>query len=186
MKSQNEFQRYAIPQLQAAYRLAYALLRARAEAEDAVQDSYLRAFRAFAQFRGEDFRPWFLTIVRNVCYRQLQQRKRGFNVISFDEALVGRDGEEGAAFEVASEAPTPEQTLLTAGDVSQLQQLLSELPPALREVVHLREIEELSYQQIASATGVPVGTVMSRLSRAREHLAKLAIGLKEMDGKNAV
>ena len=186
MRKPDEFQRIAMPQLQAAYRLAYALLRTRAEAEDAVQDSYLRAFRAFAQFRGEDIKPWFLTIVRNVCYRQLQQRKRGFNVISIDEALAGRDGEDGSAFEVASEAPTPEQALLTAGDVSQLQQLLSELPPALREVVHLREIEELSYQQISSATGVPIGTVMSRLSRAREHLAKLATGLKEMDGKNAV
>ena len=186
MRKPDEFQRIAMPQLQAAYRLAYALLRTRAEAEDAVQDSYLRAFRAFAQFRGEDIKPWFLTIVRNVCYRQLQQRKRGFNVISIDEALAGRDGEDGSAFEVASEAPTPEQALLTAGDVSQLQQLLSELPPALREVVHLREIEELSYQQISGATGVPIGTVMSRLSRAREHLAKLATGLKEMDGKNAV
>ena len=186
MKNETEFQRIAMPQLQAAYRLAFALLCSRAEAEDAVQDSYLRAFRAFWQFRGEDFRPWFLTIVRNVCYRQLQQRKRGFNVISFDEALAGRNGEEASVFEVASEAPTPEQALLIAGDVSQLQHILSELPPVLREVVHLREIEELSYQQIAVATGVPVGTVMSRLSRARQHLARVAAGLKEKDGKNAV
>ena len=176
----------AMPQLQAAYRLAFALLRARAEAEDAVQDSYLRAFRAFAQFRGEEFRPWFLTIVRNVCYRQLQQRKRGFNVISFDEALVGRDGDEGSVFEVASEAPSPEEALIKSGEASQLQQLLSELPPALREVLHLREIEELSYQHIASTTGVPVGTVMSRLSRAREHLSKLAAGMKGQDDKNAL
>ena len=186
MKNQNEFQRIAMPQLQAAYRLAYALLRVRTEAEDAVQDSYLRAFRAFAQFRGEDFKPWFLTIVRNVCYRQLQQRKRGFNVISFDEAVVGRDGEVGSALEIASEAPSPEEALITAGDIGQLQHLLSELPPALREVLHLREIEEMSYQQIANATGLPIGTVMSRLSRARERLAKLVVGLKEMDGKNVL
>ena len=186
MRKPDEFQRIAMPQLQAAYRLAYALLRVRAEAEDAVQDSYLRAFRAFAQFRGEDIKPWFLTIVRNVCYRQLQQRKRGLNVISFDEALAGRDGEDNYYLEVASEAPTPEEALLTAGEVLHLQKMLSELPPALREVVHLREIEELSYQQIASATGVPVGTVMSRLSRAREHLAKLVLGSKELDDKNAL
>ena len=186
MKTRDEFERIAMPQLQAAYRLAFALLRSRTEAEDAVQDSYLRAFRAFGQFRGEAFKPWFLTIVRNVCYRLLQQRKRGFNVISFDEALVGRDGEEGAYFEVASEAPTPEEALIKSGDVSYLQQKLSELPPALREVLHLREIEELSYQQIAVATGVPVGTVMSRLSRAREHLAKLVLGANGVDGKNAL
>ncbi len=186
MKKPTDFQRQAMPQLPAAYRLAYALLRERSEAEDAVQDSYLRAFRAFTQFRGGDFKPWLLTIVRNVCYRQLQQRKRGFNVISFDEALVGRDGEERPGFDIASEAPSPEEALITAADVGQLQQLLSELPPTLREVLHLREIEEMSYQQIASATGVPVGTVMSRLSRAREHLAKLVIRLKEMDGKYAL
>ena len=186
MNSQSEFQRIAMPQLQAAYRLAYALMRSRAEAEDAVQDSYLRAFRAFAQFRGEDFKPWFMMIVRNVCYRQLQRRKRGFNVISFDEALAGRDGEDAYELEIASDAPNPEQALLQTREVSQLQKMLAELPPALHEVLHLREIEELSYQQIAHATGVPVGTVMSRLSRARAHLGKLVLESNGVDGKNAL
>ena len=186
MTNRDEFQRIALPQLQAAYGLALALLRSRAEAEDAVQDSYLRAFRAFGQFRGGDFRPWFFTILRHVCYRRLQQLKRGFNVISLDAAFVGRDDEDGMILDIASEAPTPEESLLRSGEVSQLQRWLGELPPALREVLHLREIEELNYQQIAQATGVPIGTVMSRLSRARQQLARLALGPQGKDGKHAV
>ena len=182
MDRTDDFQRIAMPQLQAAYGLAYALLRSRPEAEDAVQDSYLRALRAFHQFRGEAFKPWFLTIVRHVCYRRLQQLKRGHNVISLNEALV----DEGPAFDVASNAPTPEEALLKAGEVSELQNILSALPPALREVLHMREIEELSYQQIAAATGVPVGTIMSRLSRARAQVLQVVAGPKGMGGKNAV
>jgi RNA polymerase sigma-70 factor (ECF subfamily) len=182
MNRPDEFQRIAMPQLQAAYGLAHVLLRSRSEAEDAVQDSYLRAFRAFEQFRGEAFKPWFLTIVRHVCYRRLQQLKRGYNVISLNEVLV----DEGPAFEVASDAPTPEEALLQAGEALELQNILSALPPALREVLHLREIEELSYQQIAAATGVPVGTVMSRLSRARAQVLQIVAGPKGMDGKNAL
>ena len=182
MTRQGEFQRIAMPQLQAAYGLAYALLRSRPDAEDAVQDSYLRAFRAFEQFRGEAFKPWFLTIVRHVCYRRLQQLKRGYNVISLNEALV----DEGPGFDVASDALTPEEVLLRAGEVSELQRILAALPPALREVLQLREIEELSYQQIAMATGVPVGTVMSRLSRARVQVLQIVAGLKGMDDKNAL
>ena len=186
MINRDEFQRIALPQLQAAYGLAFALLRSRAEAEDAVQDSYLRALRAFGQFRGGDFRPWFFTILRHVCYRRLQQLKRGYNVVSLDAAFVGHDDEEGSMVEIASDGPTPEEALLKAGDVSQLEHWLKQLPPALREVLHLREIEELSYQQIAQATGVPIGTVMSRLSRARVQLARLALGPQGKDGKHAV
>ena len=182
MNRPDEFQRIAMPQLQAAYGLAYALLRSKPEAEDAVQDSCLRALRAFHQFRGEAFKPWFLTIVRHVCYRRLQQLKRGHNVISLNEALV----DEGQSFDVASDAPTPEEALVQAGEVSELQKILAALPPALREVLHLREIEELSYQQIATATGVPIGTVMSRLSRARVQVLQIVAGPKGMDGKNAL
>src|ERR1700759_3831219 len=100
ISTSGDFQRMAMPQLQAAYRLAHALLRSSAEAEDAVQDSYLRAFRARAQFRGGDFKPWFLTIARNVCYRQLQNRKRSFNVISLDEVLSAPGDEEQHGFDV--------------------------------------------------------------------------------------
>jgi RNA polymerase sigma-70 factor (ECF subfamily) len=175
-----------MPHLQAAYRLSYALLRSRVEAEDAVQDSYLRAFRAIAQFRGDDFKPWFLTIVRNVCYRQLQNRRRSFNVISLDQGLTG-DGEEDAqALDVASDAPTPEEALARAQEHVQLHRALAQLPAGLGEILHLREIEELSYQDIASMLGIPMGTVMSRLSRAREKLAALVLGNAPRSAKNAL
>ncbi len=186
MNTVEEFETLALPHLRAAYQLAYALLRRPAEAEDAVQDSYLQAFRARQQFRGESFRAWFLTIVRHVCYRQLQNRKRAFNVISLDEARVGARTEDDFERQFASPGPSPEDNVIHAADVQNLRRVLFQMPPALREILELRELEELSYQDISQVIGAPVGTVMSRLSRARAELQRLfALGQKQ-DSKNGL
>jgi RNA polymerase sigma-70 factor (ECF subfamily) len=164
------FSRDVLVHMPAAYNLAYLLLRARMDAEDAVQDAMIRAYRAFGQLKGDAAKPWLLAIVRNVCYRRLQERKRAGNVISLDEALVS--GSQ-SGFSESWMTPTPrnpEELAALASDRSVLETALNGLPHAFREVIVLREIEELSYAQIADVIGAPIGTVMSRLSRARESL----------------
>jgi RNA polymerase sigma factor (sigma-70 family) len=180
------FERRVLVHLPAAYNLAWLLLRSDAEAEDAVQDATVRAYRAFHQLRGEAAKPWLLAIVRNVCYRRLQQRKRAGNVISLDEAMV--PGALGPADDLAfaSRERSPEQAVLRAADVSMLHGAIERLPPVFREVIILREIEELSYREIADVIGAPIGTVMSRLARAREELRSTMTRLMNEDDGHAV
>jgi RNA polymerase sigma-70 factor, ECF subfamily len=179
-----KFEQQALPHMDAAYNLAFCLLRGRADADDAVQDAYVRAYRAFHQLQAEDIKPWLLTIVRNVCYRRLQERRRHGNVISLDEALGPRAG-GSAGIEFASKEPSPEQAAIDASDQSMLNQAIGALPPVFREVIVLREIEELSYREIADIIGAPVGTVMSRLSRARAELRALMTKLMNQAGSTA-
>jgi RNA polymerase sigma-70 factor, ECF subfamily len=184
--SRSEFEKMAMPHLRAAYQLAFALLRSKADAEDAVNDSYVRAFRAIGQLQGASIKPWLLTIVRNVCYRYMQQRQRTRNVISLDEALASRGGDEDGEWQIPSDEPSPEQAALNASNEALLGRLLSGLAPVFREVIVLREIEGLSYREIADITGTPQGTVMSRLSRARSELLKLAQHHQRTESKNAL
>ena len=148
--------------------LAYWIVRSRADAEDVVQDAYLRAWRAFAGWRGDDIRPWFYAIVRNVAYRRLSDRQRGSNVISLDVALSGT--QDAVPLEIASDVPSAEDLLISADTVAQVRTALADLPPIFREVLVLREIEGMSYREIAVITGTVIGTVMSRLARGREDL----------------
>jgi RNA polymerase sigma factor (sigma-70 family) len=159
--------------MEAAYNLAFWLLRGRADAEDVVQDAYLRAYRAFASFEGEHIRPWLLKIVRNVAFRRLSDQKRTSNVISFDAAVSDRSGGESPALQVAAEGPSAEEVMIGLGEQALVKRALAQLAPIFREVVVLREMEALSYQEIAELTGVPIGTVMSRLSRARAELRQM-------------
>ena len=182
MKDRAKFERQALIHMDAAYNVARWLLQTPADAEDAVQDAYLRAYRAFDQCQGQDAKPWLLTIVRNVCYRRLQERRRGGNVISLDEAL----GPNLPVADIASRAPSPEQSAIGSSDQSLLSEAIASLPPVFREVLVLREIEELSYREIADVTGAPVGTVMSRLSRARAELRTRVARLMERDDSNAL
>ena len=168
-----EFERLALAHLDAAYNLAFWLLRSRADAEDAVQDAYLRAWRGFGNFQGGDIRPWLLKIVRNVALRKLGDRARAANVIPFDAALSDRTDGERAALQVAADAPSAEDALVSAGEQAMVRAALAELAPTFREAIVLREIEALSYREIAGLTGVPIGTVMSRLARARAELRKI-------------
>jgi RNA polymerase sigma-70 factor (ECF subfamily) len=184
MVAKTPFEELVTPHLQAAFNLAYWIVRSREEAEDVVQDAYLRAFRAFAGFRGAAAKPWLLAIVRNVAYRALQKRKRSATVIFFSEDLKHRDRE--AVSEAASAEPSAESLLLAADERQRLLSALAGLSVDYREVLVLRELEEMSYSEIAEAIAAPVGTVMSRLSRARAELRELWALQLAKDEPNAV
>src|SRR4051812_18425025 len=156
-----------MPHLDAAYNLARWLTRREHDAEDVVQESYLRAFNAFDQFHGGDARCWLLTIVRNTCYTWLARNRQRAPAASFDEAL----------HDVASCDFDPQNIFQKQIDRDELKRCLEDLPVEFREVLILREFEGLSYQQVASVANLPVGTVMSRLARARARLAG-ALGAK--------
>jgi RNA polymerase sigma-70 factor (ECF subfamily) len=167
----DRFAEVVLPHLDAAYNLARWLLRNDADAEDVVQDSYVRALRYFGGYRGGDARAWLLTIVRNACYRWLHSNRAGAAVTAFDEEIhSGR-----------VEAPNPETILLKRADSHVLELAMSQLPVRFREVLVLRELEGLSYREIADVVGVPMGTVMSSLSRARERFRQTVIDLTKHD-----
>ena len=164
------FQDLFIPHLDAAYNLARYLSRDADAAQDIVQEAYLRAFRAFDGYRGGDPRSWLLAIVRN-CYRawagqQRREHARRAETMAQDEP----DGGGGAVRleEIADpDLETAEDALVRQGDVAVVRRIIKALPEPYREVLVLRELEELGYRQIAEIVEVPIGTVMSRLARAR-------------------
>ena len=184
MSSLPRFEQLALKHLEAAYNLAFWLVRSRPDAEDVVQDAYLRALRAFQNFHGEDMRPWLLAIVRHTAYRWLNNRRRAGNVISIEEAYEAATTRAPA--EPADHAPNAEARLIGAVEQDYVVRALAELPPTFREVVVLREIEGLSYRDIAKVTGVPIGTVMSRLARGRRDLRQALIQLLAKDEPNAL
>ena len=165
-REQAEFARIALPHLDAAYNLAHWLVRDAAAAEDVVQDAMLRALRYFASFRGDNPRAWLLQIVRNAAMTRIERTAR-----SREQPLQAEAG--GVHEHLADAAPDPEATMAHREDLSRLERMLGALPTDLRECVVLRELEEMSYRDIARVTGVPVGTVMSRLFRARQALLRL-------------
>ena len=154
------FEHTVLLHLDAAYNLARWLTRNDHDAEDVVQEAYLRAWKFFSGFHGGDSRPWLLTIVRRTCYTWLQQNRAHELVTAFDE--------EHHSLESADS--NPETLLLQRINAEVLRQALDALPVEFREVVVLREMEGLSYKDIAAITDVPQGTVMSRLARARKRL----------------
>ena len=153
------FEIFVLPHMAAAYNLARWLTRNEHDAEDVVQEAYLRAYRFFDGYHGGDCRSWLLTIVRNTCYTWLQQNRRASTPL--DEDLPD------------STETSPEALLLRNVDAAMLRQALEELPLEFREAIVLREFEGLSYKDISSITCVPLGTVMSRLARARQRLQKM-------------
>jgi RNA polymerase sigma-70 factor, ECF subfamily len=159
------FRDAALPYLDDAFTLARYLMRNAADAEDAVQECYLRALRHFDSYRGPAMKPWLLTILRNVCNAEFA--RRGRHDASLDDAE-----DEAAQQQPLWQEPqaSPEALLLQQHDGETIGRLIGALPQAFREVIVLREINELSYQDIAQVAGVPVGTVMSRLARARAML----------------
>jgi RNA polymerase sigma-70 factor (ECF subfamily) len=154
------FEQVVLPHLDAAHNLARWLTRNDHDAEDVVQEAYLRAFRFFGSFHGVDGRAWLLAIVRNTCYTWLEKNRPPEPTVSFDEEL-----HSGAATSFVPEAP-----MVRDEQGETLRQALDELPREFREVIVLRELEGLPYKEIATITGVPLGTVMSRLARGRERL----------------
>jgi len=155
------FERMVLPHLDAAYNLARWLTRNDHDAEDVLQDAMLRAFRHFAGLRGEA-RPWLLAVVRNACWSWLQAN-RPADIEPLDDALAD------------DALPGPEAALARALDRRMLNEALAALPAQFREALILRELEDLSYGDIARITGAPIGTVMSRLSRARQALSNATL-----------
>lgn len=158
-KTSVEFERVFLPHLDAAYNLARLLLRDAQDAEDVVQESYLRALRAFATFRGESGRPWLLAIVRNTAFTWLRANRARTDHTQYREEIHVSGG------------ITPEAETLGKERSRAIEQCVEQLPWDFREAIVLREMEQLSYSEIAEITGVPRGTVMSRLSRARARLS---------------
>jgi RNA polymerase sigma factor (sigma-70 family) len=166
----NSFEQVVMPHLNAAYNLAHWLMRDPTLAEDIVQDAVLRALTYFASYKGGDPRAWLLRIVRNTAYAGLTARRRGV-ATSLDDAGLSADGEP-LTMEIADLADDPEMALTRTQGLATLDQALAALPAELRECLVLHELEELSYKEVAHITGVPIGTVMSRLWRARQALMR--------------
>lgn len=158
-----------LPHLASAHSLAFWLLKHSHDAEDAVQDSYLRAYKGFRNWNGDNALAWILRIVRNTCMTRLQSRSRSNNVVHLD--TVTGEGEQGWLDGALVDGPiAPEAALIGVAEQQTVRHAVGRLAPEFREVIILREFEDLSYSQIAEITEVPIGTVMSRLSRARRQL----------------
>lgn len=157
------FEEIALPHLAAAYNLARWLLHNDEDAEDVVQESFLRAFKSFNGYYGGNSRAWLLTIVRNTCYTWLQKNRQRSVTESLDDNLD----------EIEPDFADPEMLLLRSTNGQIVREALQELPVEFREVVVLREMEALSYKEIAEVVDLPLGTVMSRLARGRKRLHTL-------------
>jgi RNA polymerase sigma-70 factor, ECF subfamily len=158
------FDETILPHLDAAHNLARWLLRGNGDAEDVVQEACLRAFRYFGSFRGGNARAWLLRIVRTTAFRWLEDGRAQQRTTEFNEELHSE----------SSGALDPEAVLLKRADTQLLEEAMHHLPPRLREVLVLRELEGLSYKEIAKVIGIPTGTVMSSLFRARERFHRAA------------
>jgi len=154
------FEVLVLPHLDAAYNLARWLTRNDQDAQDVVQDASMRAMRYFGGFRGDQARPWWLQIVRHTCYAWLKEN-RPAEVVAFD------DDEDAWRELAAPAADEPHAIAVRNADRAQINQAIAALPIAYREVLVLRELEDLPYKDIARIADIPVGTVMSRLARAR-------------------
>jgi RNA polymerase sigma-70 factor (ECF subfamily) len=157
---QARFQNLIMPHLDAAYNLAHWLIRNTSDAEDVVQEAFLRAFKFLDGFRGGNSRAWLLSIVRNASYDWLRANRKNNEMIEFDEELHR---------ETFAESP---ETLTETTQHQVIRKAIEELPVGYREVTILRELEGVSYKEIAQIVKVPVGTVMSRLARARNQLQR--------------
>ena len=166
-RRQGRFEAVVLPHLDAGYALARWLTRNDADAADVVQEASLRAFRYFDSYREGDAKSWFLRIVRRTCYDWLE-RNRPADVVPIES-----EADEGGPFHPPLRAVVDADALLQSrSDLRRLDRLIEDLPPPLREAIVLRELHELDYRQIAEVTGVPIGTVMSRLHRARAALRR--------------
>jgi RNA polymerase sigma factor (sigma-70 family) len=167
----NTFERAVLPHLDAAYNLARWLTHNAQDAEDVVQEAYMRALRFFPSFHGGNARAWLLSIVRNTCFTWLHANRPLQTAAEFDENLASPD----------SRAQNPEELVLHTDTSTLVRKALEKLPPHFREILVLRELEGLSYREIAAITGTPAGTVMSSLSRARQRLRQTLTSLAPVD-----
>ena len=161
------FRDAALPYIDDVFALARYLMRNAEDAEDMVQECYLRAFQHFESYRGPAMKPWLLAILRNACYSEFT--RRGKREVSLDDPW---DNDHTAEQMPIWQGPStsPDVSLIRAHDDETIRRLIATLPQPFREVIVLREVNDLSYQEIAEVAGVPIGTVMSRLARARSML----------------
>src|SRR5471030_1516213 len=157
--SQSDFEQVFLLHLDAAYNLARWLLRNDQDAEDAVQEAYMRAYKAFARFRGGDGKAWFMTILRNVCYTMIKKLRSHETPEPFDEEIHQPVDESGM-----------QEALRQKANAESLHGALEKLPDEFREIIALHDLEGFAYKEIAVVAGIPIGTVMSRLARARGRL----------------
>jgi RNA polymerase sigma factor (sigma-70 family) len=176
-RSKRDFERLFLPHLDRAYALARWLVRQPADAEDMVQEAYLKAFKSFPSYAGGDSGAYLLAIVRNTCLSRLRRLKVERNVIALRprQGLEDDfdDGFDDGLENIADRAPGLEEALDARHERARVREAIFALPETFREIIVLREFEELSYAEIAAITGMPIGTVMSRLSRARSRLREL-------------
>jgi RNA polymerase sigma factor (sigma-70 family) len=170
------FEEAVLPHLDAAFNLARWLVRNSTDAQDLVQEAYLRAWKGFAGFHGGNSRSWILTIVRNTCYTWLRKYSKRDLTVEFDEGIHTQE----------NSVPNPERMFSENASRELLEQALQQLPAEFRESIVLRELEGLSYKEISEIAGVPVGTVMSRLARARARLRDCIAGVTGDGGLTCV
>jgi RNA polymerase sigma factor (sigma-70 family) len=170
---QLRFRELMLPHLDAAYNFARYLTGDATAAEDVTQEAFLRAFKAFDTYRTGAPRAWLFAIVRNCWRDRVGEQVRRDRVVMSEVALS--EAQAAAVAAVADERDTPESGLARAREIDTVRGVIATLPEPFRETIVLREMEELSYREIAALTGVPIGTVMSRLARAREMLARLLL-----------
>lgn len=161
------FEQAILPHLDAAYNLAHWIVGNDQDAEDMVQEAYLRAYQYYDGFKGNNSRSWLLMIVRNTCYTWLRQNHDQRLAVELSDELADND----------TAAVNPELFLLLRSHTRVLRAALDQLPVEFREIIFLRDIEEFSYKEIAGMIGVPMGTVMSRLARARQQLKRCLLSL---------
>lgn len=178
-RTQLEFERLILPHLGAAYSLARWLMRHPQDAEDAVQEGVLKALKAFHGYQGGQAQAWLLAIVRNTCLTALERRRTEGKVIVLADTV---QGQERARDTTPDQAPLADANLISEEERHLVHTAIAALPLQFREVIVLREFHDLSYREIADIVGAPVGTVMSRLARARERLAAALSELKTRQG----
>jgi RNA polymerase sigma factor (sigma-70 family) len=180
-ETMRRFQQTIIPHLDAAYNFARFLSRDADAAQDIVQEAYLRAYRGFGGFRDGDARAWTFTIVRNCYHAWLQEGRRKTR---YEQPMSNeRDSDEGSpSLDPASEEDTPEAAFIRKSETQRVRAVINQLPDAMREVLVLRELEDLSYKEIAEIIDTPIGTVMSRLARARRDFGEV---WRSLEGKEA-
>ncbi len=161
------FEELFLPHMDAAYNLARWLVRNDQEAEDCVQEAYLRAFRAFPRFRGDNGKAWLMTIVRNVCYTAITKLRRHETPEPFDEDVHGTVAEA-----------TQKEAIEQHANAETIQRGLEVLAPEFREIIVLHDLQGHSYKDISAIAGIPMGTVMSRLARARDKLRAAIIACR--------
>ena len=173
----DEFRKQVLPHLDAAYNLARFFTRDATLSEDVVQDAIVRAYRGFSGFRGDSAKAWLLAIVRNCCRTAVSAPKPIAGLTIHESGFSDEDSKELS--NVRDPNPDPEQHAIQQDEIGRVRNAIEAIPEPFREVVILRDMEDLSYAEIAEVTGAPIGTVMSRLARGRAILASALLPARD-------